>query len=90
MEPVRTLDKNLWVIDHPLRMPGGIEIGTRTTLVRLASGELWMHSPGPFSSEALDWIRYAGELGHPDRDAVRRLIDGLKVRFRSGGRSGPR
>ena len=40
MDRVRALDKDLWVIDHPFRMPGGIELGARTTLVRLSDGGL--------------------------------------------------
>ena len=37
---------DLWTIDHPLRL-GGVEFGTRTTLVRLSSGDIFVHSPGP-------------------------------------------
>jgi hypothetical protein len=36
--------------------------------------------------EALDWIRYAGEFGHPDRQAIHSAIDALRTRFRSGAR----
>jgi hypothetical protein len=46
MARLRFLAKDLWVIDHPLRV-GGLQLGTRTTVVRLASGGLWIHSPGP-------------------------------------------
>lgn len=46
MVQLRSVAKNVWVIDYPLRV-GGLELGTRTTLVRLASGGLWIHSPGP-------------------------------------------
>ena len=28
---LRPLRENLWVIDLPLKMPGGVQIGTRTT-----------------------------------------------------------
>lgn len=41
------LDDGLWVIDHEFKMPGGIQIGTRTTLVRLSDGSLFAHALGP-------------------------------------------
>ena len=36
--------EELWVAQMPLRTYG-LEIGTRMTVCRLASGELWIHSP---------------------------------------------
>ena len=50
MAQLQALATDVWVIDHPLRV-GGLHLGTRTTLVRLASGGLWMHSPGPLSPQ---------------------------------------
>ena len=44
---LRKLDDNLWVIDHAFEMPGGVQIGTRTTLVRLSDGNIFAHAPGP-------------------------------------------
>jgi hypothetical protein len=38
------LAEDLWVCDQPLRFYG-IEVGTRMTVVRLADGALWLHSP---------------------------------------------
>jgi hypothetical protein len=46
---LRQLDDDLWVVDHPDFKAGAIPIGTRTTLVRLADGDVFMHSPGPLS-----------------------------------------
>jgi hypothetical protein len=37
---------NLWTIDHALVI-GGLHIGTRTSIMRLSSGALVVHSPGP-------------------------------------------
>jgi hypothetical protein len=45
---LRKLAEDLWVADAPLRV-GGLDMGTRTTLVRLADGGLFVHSPGPLS-----------------------------------------
>jgi len=38
------LTEDLWVYDQPLRFYG-IAVGTRMTVVRLADGALWLHSP---------------------------------------------
>jgi hypothetical protein len=45
---LRQLDDDIWVIDHPFSMVG-LKIGTRTTVVRLQDGGLFLHSPGPLS-----------------------------------------
>jgi hypothetical protein len=61
-EPVlRQLDQDIWVIDHDLRMLG-LELGTRTTLVRLSSGDLFMHSPGPLSVHLAQQIDALGAV----------------------------
>ena len=62
METPRSLDKDLWVIDHPFKMPGGIELGTRTTLVRLSDGGLWLHSPGPLTPAIQTWLEQNGPV----------------------------
>jgi hypothetical protein len=38
------LDDGLWTVAAPLKALG-LAIGTRMTIVRLANGELWLHSP---------------------------------------------
>lgn len=57
-ETLRELDRDLWVIDHDFSVPGGIRIGTRTTLVRRADGRLLVIAPG--------------ELGVADREEIER------------------
>jgi len=46
MTQLWSITKDLWVIDYPLRV-GGLQLGTRTTVVRLTNGGVWLHSPGP-------------------------------------------
>jgi hypothetical protein len=58
LQPVAT---NLWVIDFPLRV-GGLHLGTRTTVVRLASGGLWLHSPGPLHPELVTAVIALGPV----------------------------
>ena len=42
LQPV--VDEQVWVAEHPSRFHG-VDVRTRMTIVRLASGELWVHSP---------------------------------------------
>ncbi|MGH0034118.1 MAG: DUF4336 domain-containing protein [Myxococcota bacterium] len=42
-----SLDRDLWTVDHPLVVPGGLAIGARMTVVRLSDGGLFLHSPVP-------------------------------------------
>jgi hypothetical protein len=49
---VRPLHRDLVAIDHPLTLSGGIDLGTRTCVIRLASGGSLVHTPGPLSDAA--------------------------------------
>ncbi|MGB7291541.1 MAG: DUF4336 domain-containing protein [Thermodesulfobacteriota bacterium] len=58
-----SLAPNLWIFDQPLKFLG-IEIGTRMTIVRLETGDLFLHSPIQLTREtskqldALGTVRY--------------------------------
>lgn len=41
---LRKLDENLWVAEQPLRFMG-LSVGARMTVIRMADGGLWVHSP---------------------------------------------
>lgn len=58
MEP---LAENLWSQARPLRFLG-VETGTRTTIVRLANGGLFVHSPGPLDAEARAFVAAHGPV----------------------------
>lgn len=58
----RSLAPDLWVVDHPFKI-GPVAVGTRTTLVRLEDGRLWVHAPGPLSEALVDDVRRLGEVG---------------------------
>jgi hypothetical protein len=47
---MRQIAPDLWAVETPLRFLG-IEVGRRMTVVRLGSGELWLHSPAPLTDE---------------------------------------
>jgi len=59
---LQTLDDGLWVIDHEFSMPGGIALGTRTTLIRLAGGGLFAHALGPLDAGGRQEIAKLGEV----------------------------
>ena len=63
---IRELHPGLVAIDHPLRLPGGIELGTRCCLIRLSSGGVLVHTPGPLS----DAVRLAIDSLGPVRALV--------------------
>jgi hypothetical protein len=48
---IRQLHRDLVAVDHPLRLPGGIELGTRCCVIRLSGGGVLVHSPGPLDDE---------------------------------------
>ena len=60
LQRLRRLDDDIWAADHPLKMPGGLIIGTRMTTIRLSDGGLFLHSPVPLDDELR---RELGELG---------------------------
>lgn len=61
MNILHLLAKDLWIIDHPFRVMG-LELGTRTTIVRLTTGGLWLHSPGPLSQALSETISTLGPV----------------------------
>lgn len=46
---LRRLDRDLFSIEQPLRV-GGLELGARTCVVRLADGGVVIHAPGPLTA----------------------------------------
>jgi len=58
----RSLAPDLWVVDHPFKI-GPVAVGTRTTIVRLGDGRLWVHSPGPLNEALVDDVRGLGTVG---------------------------
>ncbi|HXZ86666.1 MAG TPA: DUF4336 domain-containing protein [Myxococcota bacterium] len=59
---IRELHRDLLAIDHPLRLPGGLELGTRSCLVRLSSGGTLVHTPGPLDDEVRRAIEGLGPV----------------------------
>jgi hypothetical protein len=59
---LRALGPGLWSLDQPFRAPGGIELGARTCVIRLADGSVLVHAPGPSTLAARDEIERLGPV----------------------------
>ncbi len=59
-EPLPVTD-DVWVVHRPLRFLG-VEVGTRMTVVRLADGGLWVHSPVPIDDDLAASLRALGPV----------------------------
>jgi hypothetical protein len=57
------LDEGLWVAAMPLSFMG-LRLGTRMTVVRLAGGDLWVHSPIAPSPDLRREVDALGPVGH--------------------------
>ncbi|MFQ5418226.1 MAG: DUF4336 domain-containing protein [Myxococcota bacterium] len=63
-EPLlRRLGEGLWVVNRPLRIVG-LHIGARMTVIRLANGELFLHSPVEIDDELCEELSALGGVGH--------------------------
>src|SRR6266566_8585723 len=60
-EGLREAAPDLWVIEAPLRYLG-FEMGRRTAVIRLASGDLLVHSPAPLTEELRAALAQLGEV----------------------------
>ncbi|MCG8590057.1 MAG: DUF4336 domain-containing protein [Proteobacteria bacterium] len=58
---LQALTPDLCTLALPLRV-GSLQLGTRTSVVRLADGGLWVHSPGPLRPDQCDAIRALGPV----------------------------
>ncbi|PKL75163.1 MAG: hypothetical protein CVV27_16785 [Candidatus Melainabacteria bacterium HGW-Melainabacteria-1] len=60
---LQQLDTDIWILDQAFQLMGA-EIGTRTTVLRLADGGLWLHSPGPDLAAAYRPLCELGPVRH--------------------------
>jgi hypothetical protein len=70
MPPLKNLAPNLWIVDQPDFSTGFAKIGTRMTVIKLASGGLFLHSPTKLDDEtkrALDAIGDVRAVVAPSR-----------------------
>lgn len=62
MPDLHEFGKNLWIADGPLVRDMGLLFPTRLTVAKLSSGDLWLSSPVPVSSETLGHITEKGPV----------------------------
>ena len=58
---MKQLDQDIWIADLPLRV-AGVLLGARMTVVRVAGGGLFVHSPIKPTDELLDEVRSLGTV----------------------------
>ncbi len=58
--PLQSLAPNLWLLSYPLKTLG-VDLHRNVTIIRLASGQLIIHSTAPFSAEDVAAITALGE-----------------------------
>lgn len=66
-EPLNTLKpvgENAWVVDGPAIRFYGLPFSTRMTVVRLANGDLWLHSPTVFDAGLAQGLSELGPVTH--------------------------
>lgn len=55
--------ENIWLLQQPLSFFGA-QVGTRSTVIRLSDGRLWIHSPGPELPGVYKQLRQLGEVAY--------------------------
>ena len=65
---LKPIADNIWIVDGPaIEMPFGVAkvpFSTRMTVVRLANGKLWCHSPIKPSQTLVDSLKELGEVSY--------------------------
>lgn len=59
---LQQLDDGLWITDAKQRFVG-VEVGARMTVIRLAGGELMLHSPLAATPELVEKVKALGSVG---------------------------
>ncbi len=63
MTLLQPVDEGIWVLDAPQKFLG-LHLGTRMTVVRLASGGLWVHSPVALTDALRGEVSDLGPVEH--------------------------
>ena len=62
MPQPKNLAPNLWIVDQPDFTTGIAKIGTRMTVIKLADGGLFLHSPTKLDDETKRSLDAIGEV----------------------------
>jgi len=58
---LEAIDTRIWTAEAPLRFVG-LQVGRRMTVVQLASGDLWVHSPAPLDDALREGLAALGPV----------------------------
>ena len=64
MKVIKEVSHDIWIVDGDEVPWYGMPYTTRTTIVRLENGDLWIHSPGKLSEELLSEVNTLGIVKH--------------------------
>ncbi|MDC3956714.1 DUF4336 domain-containing protein [Polyangium jinanense] len=64
MAELVSLAEDLWAAEHPVKMPGGVRMDTRMTVVRLPGEKLWVHSPIPIDDTLAAELTKLGKISY--------------------------
>src|SRR5579863_3970943 len=62
MSQLKPIAPNLWIVDQPDFNTGVAKIGTRMTVIKLANGGLFLHSPTKLDDETTQALSSLGEV----------------------------
>lgn len=62
LNTLKPVDRNLWVVDGPLIRFMGLPFPTRMTIIRLADGSVWVHSPTGDDQELFESVAALGPV----------------------------
>jgi hypothetical protein len=61
---LRQIAEGLWTAEDELRLPGGVRLPIRATIVVLPAGELLVHSPTPLGADLAAAVERLGRVAH--------------------------
>lgn len=64
LDVLKPVAENVWIVDSGPQQAMGLSLPVRMTVIRLASGEVWLHSPTRFTGELRREIEVIGPIRH--------------------------
>ena len=64
LDTLKPVGENLWIVDSGPITPAGLAVPIRMSVIRLASGELLLHSPTPLTASLAAELQALGSVRH--------------------------
>ena len=64
LDVLKPVADNLWIVDSGPQEAMGLSLPVRMTVVRLGSGDVWLHSPTRYNAELRREIETLGPIRH--------------------------